>query len=433
MVRKTSNQTIQESSMKRSEIKRRPLADTVLASLEPEAKEYRENYGIDRLYFVVGSTGRKRWELRFKKPDGKWGWHGLGSYPDVTAKKAREKAQEAQRLNSEGVDPITHKATLKASRDAAEANTFKAAADQWLEKKIKDGRAEKTLAGINGALTNDILPALGSKPLSRITRADCANLQASIESRGAHNTAEKVRVWVNQIFGLAIAKGMTENNPASNLIDIAEKAPEESQYPHLLEPELPEFLRAMGESRSGTIVRTAAWLTLLTASRPGMTRWAEWTEVDLDAGLWTVPGVKMKMRRDHIVPLPTQAIEIIKDLQRLTGRSRYLFPSSGEKVPVISDASINKCFALIGYKGRMTGHGSRHTCETLLSEHGWPEHWRDMHLAHKKPGLKGVYDKAIYLPQRQAMVQWYADYLDALRDGMTDAQRAAFKQRVNAG
>ena len=180
MVRTTSNQTIQEPSMKRTEIKRRPLADTVLASLEPEAKEYRENYGIDRLYFVVSSTGRKRWELRFKKSDGKWGWHGLGAYPDVTAKKAREKAQEAQRLNAEGVDPITHKATLKASRDAAEANTFKAAADLWLDKKIKDGRAEKTLAGINGALANDILPALGSKPLSRITRADCANLQACL-------------------------------------------------------------------------------------------------------------------------------------------------------------------------------------------------------------------------------------------------------------
>ena len=105
---------------------------SVLASLEPEAKEYRENYGIDRLYFVVSSTGRKRWELRFKKRDGKWGWHDLYSYPDVTAKKARDKAQEAQRLNVEGVDPITHKASLKASRDAAEANTFKAAADLWL-------------------------------------------------------------------------------------------------------------------------------------------------------------------------------------------------------------------------------------------------------------------------------------------------------------
>ncbi|CAN2978055.1 MULTISPECIES: tyrosine-type recombinase/integrase [Pseudomonas] len=164
---------------------------------------------------MVSSTGCKRRELRFKKSDGKWGWHGLGAYPDVTAKKAREKTQEVQRLNAEGVDPITHKATLKVSKNAVEANTFKAAADLWLDKKIKDGRAEKTLSGIKGALTNDILPALGSKPLSRITRSDCANLQASIESRGAHNTAEKVRVWVNQIFGLAIAKGMNENNPAS--------------------------------------------------------------------------------------------------------------------------------------------------------------------------------------------------------------------------
>jgi hypothetical protein len=184
-----------KTTMKRSEIKRRPLADTVLASLEPEEKEYRENYGVDRLYFMVGSTGRKRWELRFKKPDGKWGWHGLGSYPDVPAKKARDKAQDAKRLNAGSVDPITRKANRKASRDAAETDTFRAA-DLWLEKKIEDGRAEKTLAGINGALTNDILPALGKKPLSKITRADCANLQASIEGRGAHNTAEKVRVWV---------------------------------------------------------------------------------------------------------------------------------------------------------------------------------------------------------------------------------------------
>lgn len=417
MVASKSNHTIQDPSMKRSDIKRRPLADTVLASLEPEAKEYRETYGVDRLYFVVSSSGRKRWELRFKKPDGKWGWHGLGAYPDVTAKKAREKAQEAQRLASDGVDPVAHKAAARASKDAALGNTFKAAADLWLDKKIKDGRAEKTLTGMRGALANDILPALGSKPLDSITRADCAKLQASIELRGAHNTSEKVRVWVNQIFGLAIGLGMTENNPASNLVDIAEKAPEESQYPHLMEDELPDFLRALHGSQSGTIVKAASWLTVYTASRPGMVRWAEWSEFDLGKGLWNVPAAKMKMKRDHIVPLPTQVVELIEDLKRLTGRSRYLFPSSGEKVPVISDATINKCFALIGYKGRMTGHGTRHTCNTLLSEHDWPEDWREMHLAHKKAGLKGVYDKAVYLPQRQQMVQWYADYLDALAFG----------------
>lgn len=412
--------------MKRSDIKRRPLADTVLASLEPEEKEYRETYGVDRLYFVVSSSGRKRWELRFKKPDGKWGWHGLGSYPDVTAKKAREKAQEAQRLSADGVDPVVHKAAAKASKHSAQTNTFKAAAELWLDKKIKDGRAEKTLKGMKGALANDILPALGEKPLDEITRTDCARLQSSIELRGAHNTSEKVRVWVNQIFGMAIGMGLTENNPASNLVDIAEKAPEESQYPHLMEDELPEFLRALRNSQSGTAVKAAAWLTVYTASRPGMVRWAEWSEFDLKKGLWSIPAAKMKMKRDHIVPLPAQVVALIQDLNRLTGRSRYLFPSNGSKVPVISDGTINKCFALIGYKGRMTSHGSRHTCNTLLSEHGWPEDWREMHLAHKKSGLKGVYDKAVYLPQRQQMVQWYADFLEALENGMTLEQLKSF-------
>lgn len=159
-----------------------------------------------------------------------------------------------------------------------------------------------------------------------------------------------------------------------------------------------------------------------------MVRWAEWAEFDLDNGLWSIPGAKMK--RDHLVPLPTQAIELITELQKRTGVSRYLFPSSGEKVPVISDGSINKCFALIGYKGRMTGHGSRHTCDTLLSDHGWPEDWRDMHLAHKKQGLKGVYDKAVFLPQRQRMVQRYADYLGALEAGSLAERMNEFQNRM---
>ncbi|MEE5105543.1 tyrosine-type recombinase/integrase [Pseudomonas alliivorans] len=413
--------------MKRTEIKRRPLADTVLAALEPEAKEYRETYGVDRLYFVVSPSGRKRWELRFKKPDGRWGWHGLGSYPDVTTKKAREKAYDAQKLASSGIDPVAHKAASRASKSVSATNTFRAAAEVWFRKKQDDGRAEKTLKGITGALENDILPALGDKSLDQIGRSDCAKLQASIEKRGAHNTAEKARVWVNQIFGLAIALGLTENNPASNLVDIAAKAPEETQYPHLLEAELPEFLRALRDSRSGTIVKAAAWLTVWTASRPGMVRWAEWSEFDLDKGLWYVGGAKMKMDRDHVVPLPTQAVEMIKDLHRVTGRSRYLFPSSGQKVPVISDATINKCFALIGYKRRMTGHGTRHTCSTLLNEHGWREEWIEAHLAHKKTGIKGVYDKAVYLRQRQQMVQWYADYLGGLEKGMTDDFEEKFR------
>jgi len=417
--------------MKRSEIKRRPLADTVLASLEPEATEYREAYGIDRLYFTVNPSGRKRWDMRYKKPGSeKWSWIGLGSYPDVSAKKARVEAGKVIALLEGGIDPVSQRQADRAAKQEASANSFRSSAESWYEKKVIDGRAEKTLTGIRICLTNDILPAIGDKVITEVTRADCAAIQSKIEKRGAHNTAEKARTWLNQIFGWAIAHGRTENNPASNLRDIATRAPKEKQYPHLLESDLPEFLASLRQSPSRPTALTAAWMVVRTASRPGMVRFAEWIQFDLEAKLWAVPADIMKMNRDHLVPLPDQVVEDLISLRRLTGRGRYVFPSAGSKCPVISDATINKAFALVGYKGKMTGHGSRHTCKTLLSEHGWPDAWSEMQLAHKKVGLREVYDKAAYLEQRRVMMQWYCDYLDAAEAGMDPEGREAFNARV---
>lgn len=408
--------------MKRDQIKRRPLADTVLAKLEPEAREYRESYGVDRLYFVVASSGRKRWEFRYKKPsNGRWAWMGLGGYPDTSAKRARAQAQEAAKLLAEGVDPVEH-------RNGSQEHPFREVAEAWYQDKAERGRAEKTLKSMRYWMDNDALPALGESAIHRVTRRDCAALQESIEKRGAFNTAEKSRTWLNQIFGRGIALGYTENNPASNLADIAAQAPKEERYPHLLEPELPEFLRSLRESPSKMIVKGAAWMVVRTSSRPGMVRWAEWTELDGD--VWRVPAEKMKMRRDHVVPLTRQVIEMIEALRPMTGRSRYLFPGEGEKSPVISDMAINTCFSRMGYKGRMTGHGSRHTAKTLLAEHGWPADWTEAMLAHTKKGLEGIYNQAEYLRHRQQMMQWYCDYLDALEKGITREQQQAFQRRV---
>ena len=162
-----------------------------------------------------------------------------------------------------------------------------------------------------------------------------------------------------------------------------------------------------------------------------MVRWAEWSEIDFDAALWTVPADKMKMRRDHDVPLPRQAIEALRELQRSTGRSRYLFPGIGAKHPVISENTINLTLCKIGYRGRLVGHGTRHTASTLLREHGWQKDHIEAQLAHKETGVSGIYNQASYLPQRRALVQWYADYLDCLADGVTPEQRAEFSRRVN--
>ncbi|MFC2992986.1 tyrosine-type recombinase/integrase [Halomonas tibetensis] len=417
--------------MKRTAIKRRPLADTVLASLEPEEKEYRESYGRDRLYFVVNPSGRKRWEMRYKKPEtGRWGWMGLGTYPEVTAKLARQRADEAFALVQQGIDPVKQRKARQQAEDASNDKLFSVSAEEWYQRKQQMGRADKTLRGIRYWLDGDALPALGNLPLDRISRTKCRELQEQIEARGAFNTAEKARTWLNQIFGYAIAHGRTENNPASNLADVAAAPPEEKPYPHLLEDQLPDFLRALSTSTCKPIVLTASWMVVRTASRPGMVRFAEWREIDLDKGLWEIPAARMKARRDHVAPLSRQVVASLRALQRLTGEHRYLFPSEGPKSPVISDSTINKCFANIGYRGRMTGHGARHTAKTLLSEHGWPTIWTEMQLAHKPAGMEGIYNQAGYLAQRQVMMQWYCDYLDALTAGMTQGRRAAFDAKV---
>lgn len=417
--------------MKRTEIKRRPLADTVLARLEPEATKYRESYGVDRLYFVVTPSGRKRWEMRYKKPDtGRWAWMGIGSYPECTAKRARELATRAFALVQQGIDPVEHRRAMQQASQEDDTNLFRHTAEEWFRRKEQMGRADKTLAGMRIWLDNDALPALGDRPIDEITRAQCRELQKRIEKRGAFNTAKKSRGWLNQIFGYAIAHELTDNNPASNLLDAAAVAPQGGHYPHLTESELPDFLRALRASSSRQTVLTAAWMVIYTASRPGMVRFAEWREIDLDKRLWVIGAEKMKMRRDHVVTLSRQVVELIEELRPLTGESRYLFPGDGSKLPVISDAAINICFRKIGYRGRMTGHGSRHTAKTLLAEHGWPNDWSEIQLAHRLPGLEGTYNQAKYLEPRARMMQWYCDYLDALEAGMTDEQRKAFDAEV---
>jgi len=419
--------------MKRTDIKRRPLADTVLASLDPEAKEYRENYGSDRLYFVVSPNGRKRWELRFKKPTGAWSWMGLGGYPEVPAKRAREKAREATELLEQGIDPVGQKVEAAAAEAKARQNLFSAAAEAWYEQKTREGLSESTLDKMRTYLDKDILPALGHLQVDEVTRKDCAKLQAGIEARDAHNVAKKVRGWLQRIFSHAIARGLCENNPASELLVIAAPAPETQQYPHLLEHELPDFLHAMRESKSRTIALTAAWMAIRTASRPGMVRHAEWTELDLAKAEWTVPAAKMKMRRDFVVPLSTQLVAQLLELQRFTGAGRYLFPGVGPKNPVISENTIGNVFALVGYKGRLVGHGTRHTASTLLREHEWHRDFVEVQLAHKEEGVSGVYNKAQYLRQRREMMQWYSDYLDALEAGTAADSAQEFAKRVRRG
>lgn len=406
-----------------------PLTAREVQTAKPKAKPYGIADG-GGVFLWITADDHKYWHFRYSI-NGKQQRISLGPYPSISLQQARERAAECRALVANGIDPSRKRRDEKHRDALAQINTFKAAAEYWYEHKSNAGRAPATLAKIRTYLDKDILPELGDKPLQYITRADCAKLQERIEKRDAHNVAKKTRGWLKQIFSQAIARGLCENNPASELHAIAAAGPKVKHHPHLLEPELPDFLKALDRSTSRLTARVAAWMTLWTASRPGMVRHAEWIDIDFDNALWTIPAAKMKMRRDHVAPLPKQLLAALRELHQLTGCDRYLFPGIGTKHPILSENTINLVFSKIAYKGRLVGHGTRHTASTLLREHGWTKDHVEAQLSHVEEGVAGDYNQAMYLPQRTAMMQWYADYLDALKVGMTPTQQKKFEKRVN--
>jgi integrase len=396
--------------VKRSAIKRRPLADSVLSALDLDAKDYRERDSAG-LYFRVQKNGSKSWLLRYKRPCGTWAWKGLGGYPGVSGKLAREKARDLLNHSSGGKDLVHMSSCVQ------EKMTFKEAAEDWYDRKVKAGRVAGSLKQYGLYLNKDIYPAIGHKALDAVTRLDCAAIQSKMEARGAGAIAGKVRLWINQIFSLAMAQGHCTVNPASELRYLAQQGHQETPHPHLLEDELPAFLMALRKSTSKQITLIMTRLVLRTACRPGMARFSEWVDMDLDNSLWTIPAAKMKMRRDHIIPLSPQTVAELRTMHETSGVGRYVFPGFGPKNPTMSENTINKCLRLVGYKGKLVGHGARHTASTLLREHRWDKDYVEMQLAHVEGGDAGVYNQAQYLDKRREMMCWYSDYLDYLETG----------------
>ncbi|WP_211327869.1 tyrosine-type recombinase/integrase [Kushneria sinocarnis] len=206
--------------------------------------------------------------------------------------------------------------------------TFREAAEEWYQRKIDAGRARSTTRQMRMYLDRDILPVIGDKPLNEITRAKCAGIQEAIEDRGAFNIVKKIREWISNIFSMAIAQGKCELNPATELRHIAAQGPARRNYPHLIEGELPGFLQALRKSPAGVVTLMATWMVLRTASRPGMVRYAKWSEIDFDNALWTIPADKMKARRDIWCRWPRRRSTISVICRRSPAGAAGCFPAA---------------------------------------------------------------------------------------------------------
>lgn len=404
--------------MKRSQIKRRPMADTVLASLEPEEKEYRELDG-DGLYFRVKPDGSKSWQLRYKKSDGKWSWLGLGGYGSgehqLTGEQARRKVRELRDSTAKDGSIMATKRAKKAAEIEAANNTFEHLAREWHAAKRKmwtDGTAVRTI----GALEKHVFPVFGKRAYRSILPMEWMEFLRGMEQTGIVEQTSRVRGMCREIYDLARVTGRATHNPLEGLHKFLLTKPAVN-YAHVPIEELHVLLRAIRAYPHAPDVRIGLQLLSMLACRPSELREARWEEFDLKAGVWVIPAERMKRRREHILPLAIQAVDLLNQLHNLTGTFALLFPGRSDSTQPRSNTVFLMALRRLGYEGRQTPHGFRHLASTILNENGFDSQHVEAQLSHVKEGVRGVYDKSTYLEQRKVMMQWYADYLDMLAAG----------------
>lgn len=380
---------------------------------KPKDKPYKLADG-GGLYLLVNPNGSRYWRLKYRVA-GKEKLLAIGVYPEVTLADARARRDEAKRGIAGGIDPNEEKREEKLTREAQIKNTFQEIACEWHASKVRKW-SEGYASDIMEAFNKDVFPYIGKKPIAEIKPLELLNVLRRMEGRGATEKAKKVRQRCGEVFRYAIVTGRAEYNPAPDLTS-AMQGHESNHYPFLNAPELPEFFDALSHYSGSELVVLAARLLIITGLRTGELRGAFWQEINDEAGVWEIPAERMKMRRPHIVPLSRQALSIIARIREMTGRYPLMFPGRNDPRKTMSEASINQVFKRIGYSGRVTGHGFRHTMSTILHEQGYNTAWIETQLAHvDKNSIRGTYNHAQYLDGRREMLQWYADYMDALEN-----------------
>ena len=390
-----------------------PLNDMQIRRAKPEVKSYTLGDTLG-LSLLIEPNGSKSWRFRYRFA-GKPKMISLGVYPMVSLAEARAKRDEARKLVSEGKNPSEVRREQKLALKEGGENTFEALAREWHG--VKSARWSKGYASdIMEAFKNDIFPYVGTRTVGEIKPLELLNVLRKIEKRGALEKMRKVRQRCSEVFRYAIATGRAEYNPAADLSSALE-VHRSNHFPFLKADEIPDFLRSLEGYTGSKLVQIATKLLMITGVRTIELRAASWSEFDLDNAIWEIPAERMKMRRPHLVPLSTQAVDLLNELKIMTGNYHYIFPGRNDPNKTMSEASINQVIKRIGYAGQVTGHGFRHSMSTILHEQGYDTVWIEMQLAHvDKNSIRGTYNHAQYIDKRRIMLQWYAEYILGIRN-----------------
>lgn len=391
------------------------LTDAKCRAAKPAEKLYRiaDSHG---LCLEVKPSGGRAWRYRYRI-DGKASMLALGDYPEMglaEARKARDVAREQVR---EGINPAHHRHMARIARSREIGTTFESVATSWIERMRPDW-SEGYTSQVERRLKADAFPDLGRLPVADIKAAHVLAVLRKVEKRSP-TMAELLKTWIGGVFRYSVVELLREDDPTFPLRR-AVKRTQVNHHATLGEREIGDFLRGIDDAAGDITVRSATLLMWLTAARTNEVIGARWSEIDLDAALWTVPAERMKAGAVHVVPLSRQAVALLKAMQPHSGSLEYVFPHRSNRKRSMSAEAIRDLFRRAGYRDRFTPHGVRGTFSTRANEAGWSGDVVELCLAHtERNAVRRAYNHALHLDERRRLLQWWADLTDQARASRT--------------
>jgi integrase len=395
------------------------LTDKAVRNLKPKSSPYKKS-DSGGLHILVQPSGSKLWRMAYRF-EAMQRTLAFGIYPATSLIEARDRRDDAKRKLRSGEDPGKIVKAEKQAMTAATANTFSAVASEWKQRKlVKEKKSKATLARTDWLLRM-LDEGIGDRPINEVTAPELLKVLRAVEAQGLHETVARLRSAASRIFRYGIATGKCERDVAADLRGATTSAVSTPRAA-IIDPagigQLMRKIDSLDGDQHSRIMRLTLWLLAYTFVRPGELRLAEWSEIDDAAAVWDIPGERMKMRRPHRVPLARQAVATFKELRALTGRRKYVCASAADPKQPLQKNAFNDALQKLGYaRDQMTAHGFRALASTTLNEMNlWPVDVIERQLAHlERNAIRRVYNRAIYWPERVAMMQAWADHLDELR------------------
>jgi len=388
----------------------RPLTNNEILKSKAQEKDFTLHDG-DGLFLLIKTSGKKLWRFRYQRPNSSNRTNlSLGSYPALTLAVARQMRDQYLSLLARGIDPQKQQEEVSEQRQIELDSIFLVVAGRWFQLKSKSV-TEDYAKDIWRSLEKDIFPSIGEIPVQALKARTIVEALEPIKARGALETVRRLVQRINEIMIFAVNTGLIDANPASG-VGMAFERPKKQNMPTLRPEELPELMRSLVMSNLSITTRCLIEWQLLTLVRPSEASGTQWAEIDFNLNLWVIPAERMKAKREHIVPLSEQALEILKVMRPLSANRQYVFPSRNDPKKPMNSQTANAALKRIGYGGKLVAHGLRSIASTALNEANFNADVIEAALAHSdRNEVRRAYNRSTYLSQRKDLLEWWGCYV----------------------